>query len=100
MSVPALLVLSDGTLFEGEAIGARPPGGVASGEVVFNTAMSGYQEIITDPSYAGQVVAFTSPHIGNYGVNGADMESARPGRAQRRTRCAPGTRRSCRRAGR
>jgi carbamoyl-phosphate synthase small subunit len=74
----ALLVLADGTLFEGEAIGAQPAGGVASGEVVFNTAMSGYQEIITDPSYAGQVVAFTSPHIGNYGVNGADMESSRP----------------------
>jgi carbamoyl-phosphate synthase small subunit len=75
----ALLVLADGTLFEGEAIGAAPPGGVAAGEAVFNTAMSGYQEIITDPSYAGQVVAFTSPHIGNYGVNAADMESARPG---------------------
>jgi len=71
-------VLADGTLFEGEAIGARPAGGVASGEVVFNTAMTGYQEIITDPSYAGQVVTFTSPHIGNYGVNGMDMESARP----------------------
>ncbi len=76
---PALLVLADGTLFEGEAIGAEPAGGMASGEVVFNTAMSGYQEIITDPSYAGQVVTFTSPHIGNYGVNAADMESARPG---------------------
>jgi len=74
----AVLVLADGTLFEGEAIGARPAGGVAAGEVVFNTAMTGYQEIITDPSYAGQVVTFTSPHIGNYGVNGADMESARP----------------------
>jgi len=75
----SLLVLADGTLFEGEAIGAAPPGGVAGGEVVFSTAMSGYQEIITDPSYAGQVVAFTYPHIGNYGVNPADMESARPG---------------------
>ncbi len=75
----ALLVLADGTLFEGESIGAEPPGGVAGGEVVFSTAMSGYQEIITDPSYAGQVVAFTYPHIGNYGVNPADMESARPG---------------------
>ncbi len=75
---PALLVLADGPVFEGEAVGAAPPGGVAAGEVVFNTAMSGYQEIITDPSYAGQVVAFTSPHIGNYGVNGADMESVRP----------------------
>jgi carbamoyl-phosphate synthase small subunit len=71
--------LADGTRFEGEAIGAEPAGGVASGEIVFNTAMTGYQEIITDPSYAGQVVTFTSPHIGNYGVNGADMESSRPG---------------------
>ncbi len=75
----AILVLADGTVFEGEAIGYQPPGGVASGEVVFNTAMSGYQEIITDPSYAGQVVAFTTPHIGNYGVNATDMESAKPG---------------------
>ena len=76
--VPAVLVLADGTLFEGEAIGAAPPGGIASGEVVFNTALSGYQEIITDPSYAGQVITFTNPHIGNYGVNRADMESVRP----------------------
>ncbi len=75
----ALLVLADGTTFEGEAIGASPPAGVSGGEVVFTTAMAGYQEIITDPSYAGQVVAFTYPHIGNYGVNAADMESARPG---------------------
>ena len=74
-----MLVLADGTTFEGEAIGASPPGGVTGGEVVFTTAMAGYQEIITDPSYAGQVVAFTYPHIGNYGVNAADMESARPG---------------------
>jgi len=78
MTEDVLLVLKDGTRFEGEAIGARPPGGVAAGEVVFNTAMTGYQEIITDPSYAGQVVTFTSPHIGNYGVNATDMESARP----------------------
>ena len=77
-ATPALLVLADGTVFEGEHVGAAPPDGIASGEVVFNTAMSGYQEIITDPSYAGQVVAFTSPHIGNYGVNGTDMESVRP----------------------
>jgi carbamoyl-phosphate synthase small subunit len=75
---PSLLVLADGTMFEGEAIGAAPPGGVAAGEVVFNTALSGYQEIITDPSYAGQVITFTYPHIGNYGVNDADMESSRP----------------------
>jgi carbamoyl-phosphate synthase small subunit len=74
----ALLVLADGTIFEGEAIGAAPPGGVATGEVVFNTALTGYQEIITDPSYAGQFIAFTYPHIGNYGVTAADDESRRP----------------------
>ena len=81
MSAPgreALLVLGDGTIFEGEAIGARPPGGVATGEVVFNTVLSGYQEVITDPSYAGQVIAFTYPHIGNYGVSPDDHESRRP----------------------
>jgi carbamoyl-phosphate synthase small subunit len=74
----ALLVLADGTVFEGEAIGADPPGGVATGEVVFNTVMSGYQEVITDPSYAGQVITFTYPHIGNYGVAPTDDESRRP----------------------
>jgi carbamoyl-phosphate synthase small subunit len=74
----ALLVLADGTVFEGEAIGARPDSGVTTGEVVFNTVMSGYQEVITDPSYAGQVIAFTYPHIGNYGVAPADDESGRP----------------------
>ena len=74
----ALLVLADGTTFEGEAIGADPPGGVAAGEVVFNTAMTGYQEIITDPSYAGQIITFTYPHIGNYGVTPLDDESRRP----------------------
>ena len=73
-----LLVLADGTTFEGEAIGAAPAGGVATGEVVFNTVLSGYQEVLTDPSYAGQVIAFTYPHIGNYGVNPVDAESARP----------------------
>ena len=51
---------------------------MATGELVFNTAMSGYQEVITDPSYAGQVIAFTSTHIGNYGTNAADDEAARP----------------------
>ncbi len=76
--VDALLVLADGTTFEGEAVGAAPPGGVASGEVVFNTVLTGYQEVITDPSYAGQIVAFTYPHIGNYGVNDHDHESRRP----------------------
>ena len=75
---PALLVLADGTILEGEAIGAESPGGVASGEVVFNTVLSGYQEVITDPSYAGQIITFTNPHIGNYGVNATDDESRRP----------------------
>ena len=56
----ALLVLEDGTSFEGETIGAAPPGGIATGEVVFNTVLSGYQEVITDPSYAGQIVAITA----------------------------------------
>jgi carbamoyl-phosphate synthase small subunit len=74
----ALLVLADGTVFEGEAMGAEPEGGVATGEAVFNTVLSGYQEVITDPSYAGQVIAFTAPHIGNYGVNPADDEAGRP----------------------
>jgi len=69
------LVLADGSVFEGELIGAGPTGGAATGEVVFNTALSGYQEIITDPSYAGQIITFTYPHIGNYGVNEQDRES-------------------------
>lgn len=60
----AALVLSDGTIFEGEAIGAEAE--MAGGEVVFNTVLSGYQEVITDPSYAGQIITFTYPHIGNY----------------------------------
>jgi carbamoyl-phosphate synthase small subunit len=72
----ALLVTADGAVFRGEAAGA--PCAVATGELVFNTAMSGYQEIITDPSYAGQVVAFTSTHIGNYGTNNDDDEASRP----------------------
>ena len=62
----AALVLADGSVFEGELIGADPVDGVASGEVVFNTVLSGYQEVITDPSYAGQIITFTYPHIGNY----------------------------------
>jgi carbamoyl-phosphate synthase small subunit len=69
------LVLADGSVFEGELIGPAAPGGIATGEVVFNTAISGYQEIITDPSYAGQIISFTYPHIGNYGVNPTDDES-------------------------
>jgi carbamoyl-phosphate synthase small subunit len=72
----ALLVLADGTTFEGEAIGADAAP-VAAGEVVFNTVLSGYQEVLSDPSYAGQIVTFTYPHIGNYGVNLADFESRR-----------------------
>jgi len=70
----ALLVLEDGTSFSGLGIGAP---GVATGEVVFNTAMTGYQEILTDPSYAGQLVTLTAAHIGNTGVNGFDAESGR-----------------------
>jgi len=77
---PALLVLADGAEFEGEAIGAfadpEAELSVATGEFVFNTALSGYQEVLTDPSYAGQVVTFTYPHIGNYGTNPADSESS------------------------
>jgi carbamoyl-phosphate synthase small subunit len=74
----ALLVLSDGTVFAGEAAGALASVEVATGELVFNTALSGYQEVITDPSYAGQVIAFTYPHIGNYGTTGEDNEASRP----------------------
>lgn len=74
----AALILRDGTLFEGEAIGAQPADGVSAGEVVFNTVMTGYQEVITDPSYAGQIITFTYPHIGNYGVNSVDHESRQP----------------------
>ncbi|MEZ5203819.1 MAG: carbamoyl-phosphate synthase domain-containing protein [Acidimicrobiales bacterium] len=74
----ALLVLTDGTAFEGEALGATPANGIATGEVVFNTVLSGYQEVISDPSYAGQIITFTYPPIGNYGVNPTDDEAARP----------------------
>jgi carbamoyl-phosphate synthase small subunit len=74
----AAIVLADGTMFEGEAIGAAAPDGVSTGEFVFNTVLSGYQEVISDPSYAGQVITFTYPHIGNYGVNPDDDESATP----------------------
>jgi carbamoyl-phosphate synthase small subunit len=74
----AHLVLADGEVFEGEAAGALPEGGVATGELVFNTALSGYQEVVTDPSYAGQMVAFTTTHIGNYGTNATDDEAGRP----------------------
>ena len=78
LPIAASLVLADGTTFDGESIGWQPPGGVATGEVVFNTVLSGYQEVITDPSYAGQMITFTNPHIGNYGVTGDDDESRRP----------------------
>ncbi len=72
MSKPALLVLQDGSVFRGTSIGAD---GISSGEVVFNTAMTGYQEILTDPSYCRQIVTLTYPHIGNTGVNGEDEEA-------------------------
>jgi carbamoyl-phosphate synthase small subunit len=71
----ALLVLADGTVIEGQGIGAE---GAIEAEVVFNTAMTGYQEILTDPSYLGQIVTFTFPHIGNVGTNGEDIEDLVP----------------------
>ena len=74
MSARAILVLSDGSIFQGVAIGAE---GFSVGEVVFNTAMTGYQEILTDPSYARQIVTLTYPHIGNTGVTREDEESSR-----------------------
>lgn len=70
---PAILALADGTVFRGKGIGAA---GSAVGEVVFNTSMSGYQEILTDPSYCRQLVTLTYPHIGNTGVNDEDCEAA------------------------
>ncbi len=73
--MPALLVLEDGAAFSGEALGA---GSDAEGEVVFNTGMTGYQEVLTDPSYEGQIVVMTYPHIGSYGVNSEDLESSAP----------------------
>src|SRR5713226_1779549 len=74
MKQPAILALEDGSMFKGYSIGAT---GQSVGEVVFNTAMTGYQEILTDPSYAGQIVTLTYPHIGNVGTNAADEESQR-----------------------
>lgn len=71
----AQLVTADGEVFSGYSVGVE---GITTGEAVFNTSMTGYQEILTDPSYAGQVVVMTSPHIGNYGVNTADGQSGRP----------------------
>ena len=74
VNLPALLVLADGTVFRGTSVGAP---GLSSGEVVFNTAITGYQEILTDPSYCRQIVTLTHPHVGNIGTNGEDMESAK-----------------------
>ncbi len=71
----AKLALEDGTIFTGTSLGAA---GEADGEVCFNTSMTGYQEILTDPSYRGQIVTMTYPEIGNYGVNAEDVESRRP----------------------
>ena len=71
----AILALEDGVVFTGRPLGRH---GETTGEVVFNTALCGYQEVLTDPSYAGQIVTMTYPHIGNYGVNRDDVESARP----------------------
>jgi carbamoyl-phosphate synthase small subunit len=75
LEVKAYLVLEDGRFFTGRSFGAP---GEATGEIVFNTGLTGYQEILTDPSYCGQIVTFTYPHIGNYGVNPEDVESQRP----------------------
>jgi carbamoyl-phosphate synthase small subunit len=75
MTVTAKLALEDGTVFAGSSFGAA---GEVDGEVCFNTSMTGYQEILTDPSYRGQIVTMTYPQIGNYGVNDADVESSRP----------------------
>ena len=71
----AILALEDGSIFEGRSFGAPAE---RSGEVVFNTALTGYQEVFTDPSYSGQIVILTNPQIGNYGTSAADNESARP----------------------
>src|SRR5205085_8818543 len=73
--IPAKLALEDGTVYTGRSFGA---GGESFGEVVFNTSMTGYQEVLTDPSYKGQIVTMTYPLIGNYGVNAEDRESAKP----------------------
>lgn len=73
MKTPALLALEDGTVFRGAAVGSE---GSAVGEVVFNTSLTGYQEILSDPSYARQIVTFTYPHIGNVGINSEDLESS------------------------
>ena len=69
------IVLEDGTAFQGQSFGFQ---GEQTGEIVFNTGMTGYQEILTDPSYRGQIVVMTYPLIGNYGINSIDQESERP----------------------
>src|SRR5271166_4902908 len=74
-AVPAKLALEDGTVYAGRAFGTP---GETAGEVVFNTSMTGYQEVLTDPSYKGQIVTMTYPLIGNYGINADDRESGRP----------------------
>ena len=71
----AILALEDGTWFQGVSAGAA---GHTEGEVVFNTSLAGYQEVLTDPSYAGQIVTMTAPQIGNYGVTETDRESSKP----------------------
>jgi carbamoyl-phosphate synthase small subunit len=73
VSTPAVLALEDGTVFRGVSVGAK---GNTTGEVVFNTAMTGYEEILTDPSYCRQIVTLTYPHIGNTGTTPEDLESA------------------------
>ena len=75
MPKSAILALEDGRCFHGTAFGAA---GTTTGEICFNTSMSGYQEVITDPSYRGQIVAMTYPQIGNYGINPEDAESREP----------------------
>ena len=74
-AILAMLALEDGRIFRGRGFGAPVE---AAGEVVFNTSLTGYQEIFTDPSYAGQIVVLTNPHIGNYGTTPSDAESSRP----------------------
>src|SRR5438045_7141551 len=73
--MPALLALEDGRIFEGESLGDT---GTRVGEICFNTSMTGYQEVLTDPSYRGQIAAMTYPLIGNYGTNATDQESTQP----------------------
>ena len=84
-------MLADGTVLEGFGLGAI---GEAAGEVCFNTAMTGYQEILTDPSYAGQIITFTFPHIGNVGTNDEDIETVNMAAVLRRARRRAARRRS------